>query len=57
MIIWMFMAIGLIVIVAGGFAERSRRSRRSQQTARNATHTGSHHGKGAHKSRGRGKGH
>ena len=57
MIIWMFMAIGVIVIVAGGFAERSRRSRRSQQTARNATHTGSHHGKGAHKSRGRGKGH
>ena len=27
MIIWMFMAIGLVVIVAGGFVGRSRRAR------------------------------
>ena len=57
MIIWMFIAIGLVVIVAGGFVERSRRARRSEQTARNATHRTTHHGKGAKKSRGRGKGH
>jgi len=57
MIIWMFMAIGLLVIVGGGFVERSRRARRSEQTARNATHRGAHHGRGARKSRGRGKGH
>jgi len=57
MIIWMVMAIVLVVIVAGGFAERSRRARKSGQAARNAGHKTSHHGRGAHNSRGRGRGH
>jgi hypothetical protein len=57
MLIWALMGIGLIVIVAGGFAERSRRSRRAEQESRNATHKKSHHGKAAHNSRGRGRGH
>lgn len=56
MIIWTFMAIGLLVIVAGGFVGRSRRSRRLGQSTRNASHKSTHHGKGAKKSRGRGKG-
>lgn len=56
MIIWTFMAIGLLVIVAGGFVERSRRSRRVGQSTRNASHKSTHHGRGAKKSRGRGKG-
>lgn len=50
MLIWILMAIGLVVIVAGGFAERSRR-------ARNAGHPRTHHGRGARNSRGRGRGH
>jgi hypothetical protein len=57
MIIWMLMAIGLVVIVAGGFAERSRRNRASEQNGRSAGHKTTHHGKGAHRSRGRGRGH
>jgi hypothetical protein len=57
MIIWMLMAIGLVVIVAGGFVERGRRARKSEQNARNAGHKTTHHGKSAHKSRGRGRGH
>ena len=57
MIIWMLMAIGLVIIVAGGFVERSRRARRSEQTARNAGHKNTHHGTGAHNSRGRGRSH
>ena len=57
MIIWMLIAIGLVVIVAGGFVERSRRARQSEQGARNAGHKTTHHGKGARKSRGRGRGH
>jgi hypothetical protein len=56
MIIWVLMAIGLVVIVAGGFVERSRRSRRSEQNARNAGHKATHHGTGTHNSRGRGRG-
>jgi len=56
MIIWMVMAIVLVVIVAGGFVERSRRARKSGQAARNAGHKTSHHGRGAHNSRGRGRG-
>lgn len=56
MLIWTLMAIGLVVIVAGGFVERSRRARRSEQNARNAEHKTTHHGKGAKKSRGRGRG-
>jgi len=57
MIIWMVMAIVLVVIVAGGFVGRSRRARRAEETARNAGHKNTHHGKGAHNSRGRGRGH
>jgi len=57
MIIWMLMAIGLVIIVAGGFVERSRRARKSEQNARNAGHKNTHHGKAAHNSRGRGRGH
>jgi len=57
MLIWMLMAIGLVVIVAGGFAERSRRARRSARDARNAGHPPTHHGRGARNSRGRGRGH
>jgi len=56
MIIWALLAIGLVVIVAGGFVERSRRARASERTARNAGHKTTHHGKGAHNSRGRGRG-
>ena len=57
MLIWILMAIGLVVIVAGGFAERSRRARRSALDARNAGHPRTHHGRGARNSRGRGRGH
>lgn len=57
MLIWILMAIGLVVIVAGGFAERSRRARRSAQDARTAGHRTTHHGRGARNSRGRGRGH
>ncbi len=57
MIIWMVMAIVLVVIVAGGFVGRSRRARAVEQNTRNAEHKTTHHGKGAHKSRGRGRGH
>jgi len=56
MIIWVLMAIGLVVIVAGGFMERSRRARRSEQTTRNVGRKATHHGKGAKRSRGRGRG-
>ncbi len=57
MIIWIVMAIGLVIIVVGGFAERSRRARRSERNARNAGHATTHHGRGARNSRGRGRGH
>jgi hypothetical protein len=57
MIIFMFVAIALIVIVAGGFATRSRRARALEHGAGNAPHHTTHHGKGARKSRGRGRGH
>ena len=57
MIIWVLMAVGLVVIVAGGFVGRSRRSRQAEQNARNASHKTTHHGKGARRSRGRGRGH
>ncbi len=57
MIIWMVMAIVLVVIVAGGFVGRSRKARNAEQHARNAEHRSTHHGKGARKSRGRGRGH
>ena len=56
-IIFAIIAIGLVVIVAGGFVGRARVNRSREQDARNATHKTTHHGKGAHNSRGRGKGH
>jgi hypothetical protein len=57
MIIWAVMAIVLVVIVAGGFVGRSRQNAKREQHVRNAGHTATHHGKGAHNSRGRGQGH
>lgn len=51
MIIFAIVAIGLVVIVAGGFVGRSRMNRAREQNARNATHKTTHHGKGGHKSR------
>jgi hypothetical protein len=58
MLIWIVMAIGLVVIVAGGFVGRGRMARRSEpeHEVRNPSHKTTHHGKGAHKSRGRGRG-
>jgi hypothetical protein len=57
MLIWIVLAIVLVVIVAGGFVGRSRVGRRREQSARNATHHQTHHGKAARRSRGRGRGH
>ena len=57
MIIWAIMAIVLVVIVAGGFVGRSRQNAKREQHVRNAGHKSTHHGKGAHNSRGRGRGH
>lgn len=57
MLIWIVMAIVLVVIVAGGFVGRARHSQRREQEERNATHNVTHHGKGARRTRGRGKGH
>ncbi len=57
MLIWLIMAIVLVVIVAGGFAGRSRVARQREQAERNATHHVTHHGKGATRSRGRGRSH
>ena len=56
MIIFAIVAIALVVIVAGGFVGRSRQNARREQNVRNASHKSTHHGKGARKSRGRGKG-
>ncbi len=55
MLIWIIMAIVLVVIVLGGFVGRSRRDRYREQNARNAPHKVTHHGKGAKRSRGRGR--
>ncbi len=57
MLIWLIMAIVLVVIVAGGFAGRSRVARQREQAERTATHHVTHHGKGATRSRGRGRSH
>ena len=57
LIIWAVLAVVLIVIVAGGFVGRSRRNASREQNARNASHKNTHHGKKAHNSRGRGRGH
>lgn|GEM_PF-845563 len=56
-IVWAVLAVVLVVIVAGGFVTRSRRSASREQNARNASHKSTHHGKGGHNSRGRGRGH
>ncbi len=56
MLIWIIMAIVLVVIVLGGFVGRSRRDRYREQSTRNAPHQATHHGKGAKRSRGRGRG-
>ncbi len=53
MLIWIILAIVLVVIVAGGFVGRSRQAR----SKAHAGHTATHHGKGARRSRGRGRGH
>ncbi len=55
MLIWIIMAIVLVVIVLGGFVGRSRTSRSRQEATRNTTHKATHHGKGAKRSRGRGR--
>jgi LPXTG-motif cell wall-anchored protein len=55
MLIWFLMAIGLVVIVAGGFVGRNRRNYQREQAAHNATHHVTHHGDGARRSRGRGR--
>jgi hypothetical protein len=52
MLIWIVMAVGLVVVVAGGFVGRSRTAARREQS----DHQGHHHAKGAHNSRGRGRG-
>ena len=57
MIIWAIMAVVLVVIVAGGFVGRSRRNATRARDVHNASHRSTHHGKGAHNSRGRGRGH
>ncbi len=54
-LIWIILAIVLVVIVLGGFVGRSRRDRYREQDARNAPHKVTHHGKGAKRSRGRGR--
>ena len=56
MLVWIIVAIGLVVIVLGGFVGRSRRDRCREQDARNTHHNVTHHGKGAKRSRGRGRG-
>jgi hypothetical protein len=53
MLIWILIAIGLVVIVGGGFVGRSRQIRYRAQSE----HAATHHGKGARRSRGRGRGH
>jgi hypothetical protein len=57
MLIWILMAIGLVVIVAGGFIGRSRRNYQREEARRESAthHTTTHHGKGARRSRGRGR--
>jgi hypothetical protein len=55
MLIWILMAIGLVVIVAGGFVGRSRRNYQREEARRNEAHHVTHHGKGARRSRGRGR--
>ncbi len=55
MLIWFLMAIGLVVIVAGGFVGRSRRNYQREHAHQSADHHATHHGKGARRSRGRGQ--
>ncbi len=53
MLIWIILAIVLVVIVGGGFVGRNRQTRSRAQSG----HATTHHGKGARRSRGRGRGH
>jgi hypothetical protein len=55
MLIWIILAIVLVVIVLGGFVGRSRQNRSREQGGRNGAHKVTHHGKGAKRSRGRGR--
>jgi hypothetical protein len=54
MLIWILMAIGLVVIVTGGFVGKNRRDR-YRSPAQSSSHPVTHHGKGARRSRGRGR--
>jgi hypothetical protein len=53
-LIWILLAVGLAVIVGGGFVGRNRRDR-YRSTAPDGHHHVTHHGKGARRSRGRGR--
>jgi hypothetical protein len=55
MLIWILMSVGLVVIVAGGFAGRARRDRYRTPAANRGTHPATHHGKKERHSRGRGR--
>jgi hypothetical protein len=55
MLIWIILAIVLVVMVLGGFVGRNRRNRSGEEATRNAAHKVTHHGKGAKRSRGRGR--
>jgi len=57
MLIWIIMAIVLVAIVLSGFVGRNRRSAQRQRSDHDGTHHATHHGKGARRSRGRGRGH
>ncbi len=50
MLIWILMAVGLVIIVTGGFVGKNRRDR-YRQAAPSGTHRATHHGKGARRSR------
>lgn len=52
MLIWILMSVGLVVIVAGGFAGRARYR---STTPPAGTHPATHHGKKGRRSRGRGR--
>ncbi len=57
MLIWIMLAVVLVVIVTGGFVGRSRLAQRREQVSRHPTQHVTHHGTGARRSRGRGRGH
>ncbi len=55
--IWVLMAIGLVILVASGFVGRSRVARQKAEAVHTGEHHVTHHGKGARRSRGRGRKH